>query len=63
MIFRLRDETQWHRVFAWLPHDVRDNRLAWLQVIERRQLPGFRFTPFGPAPLYEYRLIGEPDPT
>jgi hypothetical protein len=54
MIIQCRDLRQWHRVFAWVPHDVGGDRLAWLRTVERKAL---FFTPFGA--LWFFRLPGD----
>ncbi len=36
MRWRYRDRTEWHVIFAWLPHAVGGRQMAWLKDVERR---------------------------
>ena len=43
-------ETDWERVFAWMPVADQEGRTYWLQYVERKRIPN------------DYRLLGDMTP-
>ncbi|NIJ18488.1 hypothetical protein FHS95_000157 [Sphingomonas naasensis] len=48
---QLRDQTEWHRVFAWWPVTTIDGQRVWLEHVERQYWGSSWFDDY-----YHYRL-------